>query len=58
MPFTYSISAGIGAGFVSYVLLKVVNGKAAAIHPLLWIVAILFVVWFAIDPVSGWLGAD
>jgi AGZA family xanthine/uracil permease-like MFS transporter len=58
MPFTYSISAGIGAGFVSYVLLKVVMGKASVIHPLLWIVAALFVVWFAIDPVSGWLGVD
>jgi adenine/guanine/hypoxanthine permease len=58
MPFTYSISAGIGAGFVSYVLLKVANGKASVIHPLMWIVAALFVVWFAIDPVSGWLGAD
>jgi adenine/guanine/hypoxanthine permease len=58
MPFTYSISAGIGAGFVSYVLLKVAKGKASVIHPLLWIVAILFVVWFAIDPVGGWLGAN
>jgi AGZA family xanthine/uracil permease-like MFS transporter len=58
MPYTYSISAGIGAGFVSYVVLKVARGKASVIHPLLWIVAALFVVWFAIDPVSGWLGAD
>ena len=29
MPFTYSISVGIGAGFVAYVLIKVVVGKAA-----------------------------
>jgi AGZA family xanthine/uracil permease-like MFS transporter len=58
MPFTYSISAGIGAGFVSYVVLKVAKGKTSVIHPLLWIVAALFVVWFAIDPVGGWLGAD
>ena len=28
MPFSYSISAGIGAGFISYVVLKVVRGKA------------------------------
>ena len=39
MPFTYSISAGIGAGFVAYVLLKVVRGKAAEVHPLMWVVA-------------------
>ena len=39
MPFTYSITVGIGAGFVSYVLIKVVRGKARAIHPLMWVVA-------------------
>ena len=55
MPFTYSITAGIGAGFVTYVLLKVVRGKVAAVHPLLWVIAALFVVYFAIGPISGWL---
>jgi AGZA family xanthine/uracil permease-like MFS transporter len=51
MPFTYSISVGIGAGFIAYVLVKVVRGKANQIHALMWIVAALFVVYFAIDPV-------
>jgi len=55
MPFTYSITAGIGAGFVAYVLLKVVKGKAAEIHALMWIVAALFVVYFSIDPITRWL---
>lgn len=55
MPFTYSISVGIGAGFVSYVFLKVVRGKARELHPLLWLVAGLFVVYFAIDPITRWL---
>ncbi|ADB34921.1 Xanthine/uracil/vitamin C permease [Kribbella flavida DSM 17836] len=55
MPFTYSISAGIGAGFVSYVLLKVVRGKARQVHPLMWVVAALFVVYFAIGPLGDWL---
>lgn len=36
MPFTYSIAAGIGAGFIAFVVLKVVRGKASAVHPLLW----------------------
>ena len=58
MPFSYSISAGIGAGFISYVVLKLARGKAGAVHPLLWIVAVLFVVYFAIHPISGWLGVD
>jgi AGZA family xanthine/uracil permease-like MFS transporter len=51
MPFTYSITAGIGAGFVTYVVLKVARGKASEVHPLLWVTAGLFVVYFAIDPI-------
>ena len=39
MPFTYSITAGIGAGFVTYALLKLVRGKAKSVHPLLWVVS-------------------
>jgi AGZA family xanthine/uracil permease-like MFS transporter len=55
MPFTYSISAGIGAGFVSYAVLKVVRGKARQVHPLMWVVAAMFVVYFAIGPLTDWL---
>ena len=56
MPFTYSITAGIGAGFVMYTLIKVVRGKASVIHPLLWIVSVLFVIYFAITPIKELLG--
>jgi AGZA family xanthine/uracil permease-like MFS transporter len=56
MPFTYSISNGIGAGFVSYVLLKAVRGKAKEVHPLLWAVSALFVVYYAIVPLKELLG--
>ena len=55
MPFTYSISVGIGAGFIAYVLIKVVRGKTALIHPLMWVVALLFVIYFAVDPIRGLL---
>ncbi len=55
MPFTYSISVGIGAGFLAYVLIKVVRGKASVIHPLLWVVAALFLVYFFIHPITAWL---
>ena len=55
MPFTYSISVGIGAGFVAFVLIKVVVGKAREVHPLMWVVAALFVVYFAYTPINGWL---
>jgi AGZA family xanthine/uracil permease-like MFS transporter len=47
MPLTYNITVGIGAMFVTYVLLKTVRGKAGQVHPLLWVVAIAFVVYFA-----------
>jgi len=58
MPFTYSITVGIGAGFVMYVVLKVVRGKAATVHPLLWVISGLFVVYFAIDAVKAALGVS
>ncbi len=55
MPFTYSISVGIGAGFLAYVLVKTVRGKAGQIHPLMWVVAAMFVLYFAISPITSWL---
>jgi AGZA family xanthine/uracil permease-like MFS transporter len=56
MPFTYSITVGIGAGFIVYTLIKVVRGKTAQIHPVLWGVSALFVVYFAIDPLRDAVG--
>ena len=38
MPLTFSITVGIGAAFVAHVVIKVVRGKIAEIHPLLWAV--------------------
>ena len=55
MPFTYSITVGIGAGFITYVFIKLVLGKAAQVHPLLWVVAASFVVYFAIEPITDLL---
>jgi AGZA family xanthine/uracil permease-like MFS transporter len=56
MPFTYSITNGIGAGFVSYVVLETARGRARTIHPLLWVVAVLFVIYFALAPIEDLLG--
>ena len=58
MPFTYSITAGIGAGFVTYVFIKIVLRKTHVIHPLMWLVAGLFVVYFALDPIKVLLHID
>jgi AGZA family xanthine/uracil permease-like MFS transporter len=52
MPFTYSITVGIGAGFLAYTVIKLVHGKARDVHPLMWIVAILFVLYFTLTPVT------
>jgi adenine/guanine/hypoxanthine permease len=51
MPFTYSITNGVGAGFVSYVLLKVLSGRAREVHPLLAGAALAFVAYFALSGV-------
>ncbi|GAA5019912.1 NCS2 family permease [Streptomyces siamensis] len=56
MPFTYSITNGIGAGFLAYVLIRTVLGKAKEIHWLLWASSALFLVYFAIDPIEQILG--
>jgi adenine/guanine/hypoxanthine permease len=58
MPFTYNITVGIGAGFITHVLLKVVKGKAALVNPLMWVVGGLFVVYFAIAPIRHVLGLE
>jgi adenine/guanine/hypoxanthine permease len=52
MPFTYSISVGIGAGFLAYALIKIIRGRAGMVHPLLWVVAALFLVYFFIEPIQ------
>jgi AGZA family xanthine/uracil permease-like MFS transporter len=46
MPLTFSITNGIGAGFVSYVLVKLAGGKGREVHPALYIVAALFLIYF------------
>ena len=56
MPFTYSISVGIGAGFISHVLVRVVQGRAKEVHTLLYGVTALFVIYFLQSPISIWIG--
>ena len=58
MPFTYSITNGMGAGFITYVVIKAVRGRAREVHPLLWLVAALFVAYYAIIPIKSILGVN
>jgi adenine/guanine/hypoxanthine permease len=56
MPFTYSIANGIGAGFISWVLLATATGRARTVHPLMWVVAVAFVAYFAVGPLRAAFG--
>lgn len=56
MPFTYNISVGIGAGFVSHVVIRLVQGRRKDIHPLLLLVAGLFMIYFLSSPINIWVG--
>ncbi|MGZ8562436.1 MAG: NCS2 family permease, partial [Candidatus Limnocylindria bacterium] len=49
MPLTYDITIGIGAGFISWVAIKLFKGKMGEVHPLMWLVAAAFIVFFAKD---------
>ena len=46
MPFTYSITNGIGAGFVAFTFIKLVRGKGGAVHPMMYGAAAAFVLYF------------
>ncbi len=48
MPFTYSIADGIAIGFISYALVKLLTGKAKAVPYMVWIIAIVWAIKFAI----------
>jgi AGZA family xanthine/uracil permease-like MFS transporter len=58
MPFTFSITNGVGAGFVTYTVLKLARGKLRELHPLLLGVSLVFLIYFAIEPVKHLLGTD
>jgi AGZA family xanthine/uracil permease-like MFS transporter len=52
MPFTFSITNGVGAGFVSYTVIAVLTGRWKQVHWLLYLVSAVFVWYF----VRGLLG--
>jgi AGZA family xanthine/uracil permease-like MFS transporter len=56
MPFTYSITTGIGLGFVTYGFLKVATGKASDVKPLMWVSIIGFLLYFALPYLQSVLG--
>ncbi len=53
MPFTYSITNGIGAGFIAYCFIKLVRGRGGEVHPMMYGTALAFVGYFAAPWLAG-----
>lgn len=56
MPFTYSIAVGIGAGFITHVVIRYIQGRRKEVHPLLLLIAGLFMIYFFTSPINAWIG--
>jgi len=56
MPFTYSITNGFGAGFITYAFIKLVRGKARELHPMMAGTAVAFAIYFALPWLRGVFG--
>ena len=54
MPLTYSVTNGIGFGFIAYTLIRVVQGKAQEISWMLWIATAGFLLYFLIPLFQSW----
>ena len=57
MAFTYSITNGIGAGFVSYCFIKLVRGRGREVAPMMYAAAFAFVIYFALPLIQRLLAA-
>ncbi|MEV0847427.1 NCS2 family permease [Streptomyces sp. NPDC049954] len=56
MPFTYSITAGVGAGVIAYTAIKAAQGRFRETGPFMWVLTAVFLVYFALHPIESWLG--
>ncbi|MEV4750871.1 NCS2 family permease [Streptosporangium sp. NPDC049248] len=52
MPFTYSITNGVGAGVISYTVIQAALGRAGRIPWLLWVVSLIFAIYFGVDGIG------
>lgn len=57
MPFTYSITNGIGAGFITYCFIKLVRGKGAQVPTMMYVAALAFAIYFALPLIQRLIGA-
>jgi AGZA family xanthine/uracil permease-like MFS transporter len=56
MPFTYTITTGVAAGVISWVAIKIAQGKAREIGAFMWGLTVIFLVYFALNPIESWMG--
>lgn len=50
MPFSYSIANGVAAGIIFYPIVKLATGKYKEVHPIIYVLALLFILRFALLP--------
>ena len=55
MPLSYSIAHGIGAGFISYTVIRVATGRGREVHWLMYVVSAVFAVHFGMGLIEGWM---
>jgi len=59
MPFTYSITNGIGFGFITYTLICAARREWKRIHPIMWVVSAALVLYFCVPLLQqqfSWFG--
>jgi AGZA family xanthine/uracil permease-like MFS transporter len=48
MPFTFSITNGIGMGFIAFVVVRAAQGRSKDVHPFMWIASAAFLLYFLV----------
>jgi len=56
MPLTYSITNGIGFGFILFTAIMIFSGGARKVHWLMYLVSAAFILYFAATLIQGWVG--
>ena len=56
MPFTYSIANGIGFGLLGFAFVMLATGRGRKVHPLLWVISVIFLIHFAEAPIYALIG--
>ncbi|MEV4432334.1 NCS2 family permease [Streptomyces sp. NPDC049585] len=56
MPFTYSITVGVGGGVIAYTVIKAAQGRWREPGAFMWVLTAVFAGYFALHPIEQWLG--